>query len=133
VQELQLQGRVILAGFLDEDALLNSYAAGDIFVFASRTETQGVCIAEALAAGLPCVVVGAMGAAESITDNVEGFVVPPHDDRFAEAVAQLLENDELRAQMARAAREKSHVLSLETRVGQLLETYRHLLATHPVV
>jgi glycosyltransferase involved in cell wall biosynthesis len=127
VQELQLQQRVVLTGFLDERALFDCYAAGDIFVFASRTVTQGVCIAEALAAGLPCVVVGAMGAAESVSDEIEGFVVPPHDDRFCEAVTRLLEDETLRARMAEAARSKARALSLETRVGELVQTYRALL------
>jgi glycosyltransferase involved in cell wall biosynthesis len=128
VQELQLQQRVTFSGFLEEQALLDCYAAGDIFVFASRTETQGVCIAEALSAGLPCVVVGAMGAAESVSDGVEGLVVPPHDVRFCEAVQRLLSDEELRAQMATAARRKAHALSLETRVSELAQSYRLLLS-----
>jgi 1,2-diacylglycerol 3-alpha-glucosyltransferase len=131
VQELQLQGKVSFTGFLDQEDLLDSYAAGDVFVFTSRTETQGVCIAEALAAGLPCVVVGAMGAAESVADEVEGFVVPPHDDRFAEAVTRLLQNDDLRARMSECARRKASTLSLETRVGELLDVYDQLRVSHP--
>lgn len=127
VQELQLQNKVLFTGFVVEQNLLDCYAAGDIFVFASRTETQGVCIAEALASGLPCVVVGAMGAAESVTDKVEGFVVPPRDDRFAEAVKRLVEDNSLRASMAVAAQKKVHSLSLETRVQELLNVYESLL------
>lgn len=131
VQELQLQERVSFTGFLDQDELLDCYAAGDVFVFTSRTETQGVCIAEALAAGLPCVVVGAMGAAEAVSDEIEGFVVPPHDDRFYEAVARLLQNDDLRARMSEAATRKASTLSLETRVNELLGAYEKLRVTRP--
>src|SRR5690606_5496704 len=93
---------------------------------ASRTETQGVCIAEALAAGLPCVVVGAMGAGEAIKDEVEGFVVPPHDARFGAATQRLLEDDELRARMQEAARRKASTLSLQNSVDRLLSLYQHL-------
>lgn len=126
-RELQLADKVTFTGFLDERNLFNSYAAGDIFVFASRTETQGVCIAEALAAGLPCVVVGAMGAAESIAHQVEGFVVPPHDERFREAVERLLHDESTRQRMAEAARHKSQQLSLGTRVQRLESIYRELI------
>lgn len=125
-QQLQVAGQVIFTGFLDNQSLLDCYAAGDVFVFASRTETQGVCIAEALATGLPCVVVGAMGAGEAIDDAVEGFVVPPHEDRFRDATRQLLENDPLRLAMSEAARRKAGTLSLEASVSALLKLYGQL-------
>lgn len=126
-QELRISSQVIFAGFLDDQALLDSYAAGDVFVFASRTETQGVCIAEALAAGLPCVLVGAMGAGEAVDNEVEGFVVPPHDDRFCDATRRLLEDDELRARMSQAARRKASTLSLASNVDSLFALYNQLI------
>jgi len=127
-QELGISSRVIFAGFLDDQSLLDCYAAGDIFVFASRTETQGVCIAEALAAGLPCVVVGAMGAGEAIEDGVEGFVVPPRDDRFCAAAKCLLEDDGLRARMSLAARRKGSTLSLARGVDTLFGLYEEMIS-----
>lgn len=129
-KELQVEDRVIFTGFVDGQKLLDCYAAADIFVFASRTETQGVCIAEALAAGLPCVVVGAMGAAECVEDNVEGFVVPPRDQRFAQAVQKLLDDPALLQRMSEAAQKKSATLSLASRVSTLLETYSNLIESH---
>lgn len=126
VQQLKVADRTIFTGFLDDQALLDSYAAGDVFVFASRTETQGVCIAEALAAGLPCVVVGAMGAGEAIDDEVEGFVVPPHEERFRAATRRLLQDGTLRSQLREAAQAKASFLSLEKSVDALLELYQEL-------
>ncbi len=122
-QQLHVAGQVQFTGFLDNQSLLDCYAAGDVFVFASRTETQGVCIAEALATGLPCVVVGAMGAGEAIDDGVEGFVVPPHEDRFRDATRRLLENAALRQAMSVAARHKADSLSLDNSVSALLDLY----------
>lgn len=125
-QQLQVAGQVLFTGFLDNQSLLDCYAAGDVFVFASRTETQGVCIAEALATGLPCVVVGAMGAGEAIDDGVEGFVVPPHEDRFRDATRRLLDNAALRQAMSVAARHKADTLSLDNSVSALLDLYGRL-------
>ncbi len=51
------------------------YQAADVFLFPSKTETQGLAVGEALAAGLPCVVVNAGGAPESVRDGVDGFLV----------------------------------------------------------
>ncbi|HVF11010.1 MAG TPA: glycosyltransferase family 4 protein [Abditibacteriaceae bacterium] len=117
---------VTFTGFIDPAAIAEYYAAGDIFTFASRTETQGVSIAEALAAALPCVVVGAMGAAEAVTDGMDGFVVPPDAARFRQAVWRLIEDAGLRAAMAANARIKAPSLSLEHSVDKLLELYSTL-------
>src|SRR2546423_10834049 len=56
VAYLGLEGRVHFAGYLARDsALLDCYAAADVFVFASRTETQGLVLLEAMAQGAPVV------------------------------------------------------------------------------
>lgn len=125
--QLQISEQVTFTGFLNDQALLDCYAAGDVFVFASRTETQGVCIAEALAAGLPCVVVGAMGAGEAIEDEVEGFVVPPHADRFCAATRRLLDDDALYARMKEAARQKARTYSLDRSVNALSNLYEQVV------
>jgi len=125
--ELGLQDQVIFSGFVDPAKLKNIYAAGDAFVFASRTETQGVCITEAMAAGLPCVVVGAMGAAEALDDGIEGFIVPPHQSRFAAAVKQLMNDDNLRAKMAKAAETRSEDYSLRSSSARILKIYESVV------
>jgi glycosyltransferase involved in cell wall biosynthesis len=125
-EQLGVARNVIFTGFVDAAALPDHYAAADIFTFASRTETQGVCIAEALAAGLPCVLIGARGAAEAITPGQEGLVVPPNEERFREAVTTLVKDHDLRICMAARARAKAPSLSLERRVDALLNLYREI-------
>jgi len=122
--DLGIADKVVFTGFVPPEKTPDYYAASDMFVFASRTETQGVSIAEALAAGLPCVVVGAMGAAEAVTNGVNGIVVPPRENAFRNAVAQLLFDPQLRASMSRKARELSPSLSQSRSVDALLELYR---------
>ncbi len=125
--QLGVSNDVIFTDFVNPNAMPSHFAAGDIFTFASRTETQGVSIAEALAAGLPCVVVGALGAAEAITPDVNGFVVPPREDAFRAAVQKLIQNANLRAQMAAQARENAPDLALEKNVDKLVTIYAGLL------
>jgi glycosyltransferase involved in cell wall biosynthesis len=129
MRRLQLEERVLFTGFVENDELAGHYAASDVFVFASRTETQGVCIAEALVAGLPCVVVNSMGAAESVQDGCEGLVVPARAEPFREAVTRLVHDDALRTQMARNARARAGELSLEQRVNELLALYNEARST----
>jgi glycosyltransferase involved in cell wall biosynthesis len=52
-ERLQIAGRTVFAGELPRDDLPGIYAAGDVFAFASRSETQGLVLVEAMAAGLP--------------------------------------------------------------------------------
>jgi len=56
--------KVIFTGLLPRHQLVHCYASADLFVFPSVTETQGLVIAEAKAAGLPVVAITAFGAAE---------------------------------------------------------------------
>ena len=62
VAALGLQSSVQFAGYLERDtALLDCYAAADVFVFASRTETQGLVLLEAMAQGAPVVSTAELG------------------------------------------------------------------------
>ncbi len=115
--------RVVFAGFIEPEAINNLYALADVFTFASRTETQGLSIAEALCAGLPCIVVNAMGAAEAIEPDENGLLVPPQEKRFRAAVERLVVDDELRARMSQNARERAPRFSKERRVSELLALY----------
>jgi 1,2-diacylglycerol 3-alpha-glucosyltransferase len=57
----KLCGSVMRVGLLPIEKLADLYAAADVFVLASKTETQGLVLVESLAAGTPCVAVAAMG------------------------------------------------------------------------
>lgn len=124
--QLNIAERVIFTDFVEPNQMPDYYAAGDIFTFASRTETQGVSIAEALAAGLPCVVVGVMGAAEALNDGKDGFVVPPRETAFREAVQQIIANPELRQKMSAHARAHIGRLSREHISAQMLDLYERV-------
>lgn len=122
--------RVIFPGFIEPTSVPDYYAACDVFTFASRTETQGLSIAEALCAGLPCVVVNAMGAAEALENEGDGFLVPPQQTRFREAVERLICEPELRAQMSARARERAPQFAMENRVAQLISLYRSTIRAY---
>ncbi|HRD35800.1 MAG TPA: glycosyltransferase family 4 protein, partial [Rhodocyclaceae bacterium] len=76
--------------------LPDCYAAADAFVFASRTETQGLVLLEALAAGTPVVALAAMGTTDILVD-APGCLTPPDDPvAFGDAVGTLLADPGLR-------------------------------------
>jgi glycosyltransferase involved in cell wall biosynthesis len=67
--------RLHLAGILNGKDLVNAYHAMDVFVFASMSETQGLVVTEAMAAGIPVVAVDAPGVREVVKDQVNGRLI----------------------------------------------------------
>jgi 1,2-diacylglycerol 3-alpha-glucosyltransferase len=91
-QELDVAQQVRFIGYLDRlTELPDCYAAGDAFVFASRTETQGLVLLEAMAQGTPLVSTAELGTRSILTPGCGAFVVPEDEERFARAVCEALE------------------------------------------
>ena len=101
VKSLDLQHHVQFTGNLDRDTeLLDCYRAGDVFVFGSRTETQGLVLLEAMAQAVPVVSIAELGTID-ILHNCKGAIVSPEDTHtFAARVKTLLSNREMRQQLA---------------------------------
>ncbi|MCX7777822.1 MAG: glycosyltransferase [Armatimonadetes bacterium] len=125
---LNCSHRIIFAGGHPRERMRDFYASADVFVSASLTETQGLSIAEAMAAGLPCVAINAHGVSWAFEDGVHGFLSPNDKRAFAERVRWLISNRALRKRMGDAARK--HVeenLSPSSIAMRLLQLYRSLL------
>lgn len=101
VHRLGLDANVMFVGYLDRaSALLDCFRAGDVFVFASRTETQGLVLLEAMALGVPVVSIAEMGTID-ILEAGRGALVAANDEAlFAAAVCKLLDSPALRRRLA---------------------------------
>jgi glycosyltransferase involved in cell wall biosynthesis len=75
-----------------------------VFVFASRTETQGLVLLESLALGVPVVSTAVLGTKEVLRDAAGAVVVPEDVNEFSAAVASVLTQPKLRAALAGAGR-----------------------------
>jgi glycosyltransferase involved in cell wall biosynthesis len=99
-----LGARVHLHGEVDADALQAFYDRADVFVLPSLHEGYGMALAEALARGLP-VVSSTAGAIADTVPAAAGLLVPPGDSRaLRRALARVLDEPELRADLAAGAR-----------------------------
>src|SRR5207245_8904966 len=74
---LPLGRRIVFAGLQPHRRTLECIAAGDLYLYGSGSETKGLVIVEAMAAGVPVVAVNAGGVGEAVRDGVPGFLVPP--------------------------------------------------------
>lgn len=86
---------LLLPGKINRRKIFSYYAAADLFVFASQSETQGLVLAEAKAMGLPVVAIFSGGISDVVRAGIDGYVVPPNSlDSFIDHIIRLL-NDEV--------------------------------------
>lgn len=120
-----LQQRLHLQGILDRRSLISAYHCMDVFAFASQSETQGLVLAEAMAAGTPVLAIDAPGVRDIVVDTHNGRLLPLETiDSFVEAlvwVAQL--PAEPRVQLRQNALHTAEELSVDNCVRKMLELY----------
>lgn len=122
-KELGVADRVHFLGFRDDIPLILSIA--DIFVFPSKREGLPVSVIEAMAAGLPVVCSDVRGNRELIRSNENGFICICDDvAAFAEAIAALSADANLRAKIGARNREKSKNYNEHEVMQRLTEIYR---------
>jgi len=129
-QEEGLDERFHYFGTLEGQDLINAYHALDVFAFASHTETQGLVLMEAMAAGVPVVGVDASGVREVVVDHSNGRLLPSDDEAaFCDAlqwVASL--SDEERHALNERARRTARSFGKDRCAEKALERYEILLA-----
>ena len=119
---------VHFAGYLDRDgALLDCYAAADAFVFASRTETQGLVLLEAMAQGAPVVSTAELGTKSILKPGCGALVVQEDLQAFSAAVIRVMQDAHLSRDLSERGRVYARSWSSAAMAGHLAELYRSLL------
>lgn len=132
-QRNRLGHRLHLAGSLEGQDLVDAYHAMDVFVFASHSETQGMVLTEAMAAGTPVVALDASGVREVVRDGYNGRLLASESRAdFAAAVGEIVSaSDSRRKALALAARATARQFSMERSARQLMGVYERLLGRQP--
>jgi glycosyltransferase involved in cell wall biosynthesis len=125
--------RVHVTGRLPRDEALSLVKASDLFLFASQTETQGLVLAESLAAGVPVVAVDGPGVGETIRNGIDGVVVPAEPvatraERLGAAAGALVGDRQRRERMATRAIEGAARFDAGRRVEEIANLYAEVLA-----
>lgn len=116
-------------GYLRGRELGAAYASADAFIFPSRTETLGLVLLEAMAAGCPVVAARSGGIPDIVTDGINGYLFDPKDEQGAlAATIRLLSQKEERESLRVAARREAERWGWAAATRQLQRYYQAVLS-----
>jgi glycosyltransferase involved in cell wall biosynthesis len=124
VAGLKLEEDVFFAGYLDRNSgLLDCYAAANVFAFASRTETQGLVLLEAMAQGAPVVSTAELGTRSILKPDCGALIVEENRDEFAAAVVRVLQDANLQKDLGERGRVYARTWSSAIMARRLADLY----------
>ena len=127
IADLKLEADVFFAGYLDRNtALLDCYAAANVFVFASRTETQGLVLLEAMAQGIPVVSTAELGTRSILEPGCGALVAHENRDEFAATVVRVLQDNNLQKELGERGRAYAKTWSSASMARRLADLYSTL-------
>lgn len=119
-------------GYLKGQELAAAFASADAFIFPSRTETLGLVLLEAMAAGCPVVAARSGGIPDIVTDGVNGYLFDAKED-FQDAIAatiKVLQQKEQSQSLRDHARREAEKWGWANATQQLQDYYHKATATH---
>jgi 1,2-diacylglycerol 3-alpha-glucosyltransferase len=129
-EELGLTGRVSFMGYLKGADAVAAYHVADAFAFASTTETQGLVIGEAMAAGLPVIAVEDHAVEDFVINGRTGLVVPGRAEDLGVAIDGLLADDAQLLSYSEAGLRRAACFSIEHQAERLEMHYTHAIESH---
>ncbi len=127
VEEKHLGKYVLFAGYLTQEDWRDCYAGADLFVFASVTETQGLVISEAMAAGTPVVAVGEMGVKDVMASGKGGIMTRLDKKEFFDAVDRMLTDETFYAAKKAETQTEAEKWSAPTMAQKMIAAYEKIL------
>ncbi|MDD2554994.1 MAG: glycosyltransferase family 4 protein [Syntrophaceticus sp.] len=126
--DLGIGDKVIFTGKLHPETIAGAYSSADIFAFPSVTETQGLVLVEAMAAGLPVVAKAAYGSLAMVQDGVTGYLCKGDEQEFAEKALSILHDPERKIRMSAAALKRADELTADKMALRMESAYQAITA-----
>ena len=119
-----ISDKVVFAGFVPDDELISYYSCADIFITASKFETQGLTSLEAMACEIPAMCANGRAFTDVIKDGVNGYLFETTEDDCERVIRQGLENlDSLK----KGARETAELYSMQNTAEALETLYQEVV------
>ena len=130
----ELSNRLYTAGLLSSKEIVDAYNAMDLFVFSSKSETQGMVITEAMAAGTPVIAIDAPGVREVVKNNINGkLLFNPSSDEFSMAITSFIKlSKNQKTKFSREALKTANEFSLVRSADKALSCFEALKTKLPV-
>ena len=113
--------------------LASAYASADAFIFPSRTETLGLVLLEAMAAGTPVVAANSGGIPDIVTNGINGYLFDPDDEKGAiTATQKLFAHSEERETLRKNARAEAERWGWSAATQQLRNYYQKIISAHSI-
>jgi len=119
----KLEKQVFFTGYIPEDELVYFYKASKVFVFPSKTETQGLVTVEAMLCSVPVVAIGELGTLDVMQGDNGGFMVKDDLYEFTDKVSLLLTDGELWRTKSQQAFNWGQKWKISSLTPTLLECY----------
>lgn len=120
--QLGLEENIILTGNIPNKEIASYQAAADLFLFTSKSETQGIVLLEAMAVGNPIVAVDATGVRDIVEHGSNGYLTAEDACEWSERISAILENEVLYYSMQQESRKTAAFYS-ESAVAEQAELY----------
>lgn len=125
--KLNLENKIIFAGSFPHEKVTAFLAGADIFAYPSLSETQGLVTLEALASGLPAVVVDAPGNRDIVVNGACGLITTPTANDFTAKIKIVIDNADLRAKFSAGAITRANEFSEGKMAEKMAGLYKSLL------
>lgn len=127
-KDLKLEGRLFFAGEMKGKKLIEAFQTIDVFVFSSHSETQGMVLNEAMAAGTPVVGLDAPGVRDIVRDKINGrLVAEENEEKFAGALSWILRQPPAaRRKLIAEAKKTAKLFSMPRCADKMLRLYESL-------
>jgi glycosyltransferase involved in cell wall biosynthesis len=133
VNYMGIEDKVHFTGQVEYDQVPRYLVVGDAFVTASVTEVHPLTVIEAMASGLPVLGIESPGVGDTVTDGVDGFIIPEKDiAAFTAKMVRMATDAAIRRQMGEQARKTAQKYSYERTSQRMLEIYEEVISTHTV-
>jgi glycosyltransferase involved in cell wall biosynthesis len=126
VEEQRLTDNVTFAGTVSWEQVTRYYRGADTFAFPGVSETQGIVLVEALAAGLPIVALSSPATREIVRSGVEGLLVSDRQGALARALEQLKTSSRMQRLFSEAASSRAERFAASQTAAQVEELYREI-------
>jgi glycosyltransferase involved in cell wall biosynthesis len=125
--EEKIEANILFTGLAKREEIQDFYAAGDIYLQTSTSETQGLSLYEAMAAGLPCLAVKSTGAIDAINHGQDGLLTSANQKSFRSEIKKIILDKKLRKSLSQEAVKKAKKNDASNQAKKLKKLYEKVI------